>query len=148
VTKALDLSSSATVASHIVSKFESPIIVAREFQARAVVVGLGRSILTSAGHLTKEHYFHIQQHQQQCACVHTERVVLVRLPESRHEVRQVSFPSSTAKFFSLQTSNRFYREIEDDLVPEWRAKYFDYKVRIPSHCLTGSCTRIFGNASY
>jgi len=27
------------------------------------------------------------------------------------------------------TSNTLYREIEDDLVPEWRAKYFDYKVR-------------------
>jgi SPX domain protein involved in polyphosphate accumulation len=30
---------------------------------------------------------------------------------------------------------KFAKEIERDLVPEWRLKYLDYKVRIQSSCL-------------
>ena len=40
------------------------------------------------------------------------------------EVRQVRF----CRLFPCQLGLTIGRELEEDLVPEWRAKYIDYKV--------------------
>jgi hypothetical protein len=47
----------------------------------------------------------------------------------RHEVRKVSGPPRQQP--RLDATNTA-REIERDLVPEWRLKYLDYKVRLTS----------------
>ena len=44
-----------------------------------------------------------------------------------NEVREVNDPPNRANVVEY-VADMLGREIEQDLVPEWRAKYFDYKV--------------------